>query len=182
MIYGQPDGYGRYGILEQDDDGRLLCHECGQWWQHLATHARLAHDITAAEYRHAHGLGTTTRLVGLQARERMAAAYDRHRDTHLAALERSRNPREAVAQSLSHRGGQWAPEVRAKRRAAGRASRSVDLTPPQLDYLGDDTDLQQWADRARRLLTDGVTQAALARAADITPAAVAQRLRRYPAR
>ena len=179
--YGAPDGFGRYGILCQDGDGRLLCHECGRWWNQLATHLRGKHEIEAADYRRDHGLGTTTRLVGTSVRAKLVAAYDEHRDVHLAALERSRNPREAARGSLSHTGGTWAPEVRAKRQAVGRASRTPDLTPEQIAYLGDGVELQQWADRARGMIEhDGTSLAALARAADISPATVGQRLRRYP--
>lgn len=60
---GDRDGHGRYGVLDQDDRGWLLCHECGHWWRHLAAHVR-AHGLHARDYRAAHGLPATTRLVG----------------------------------------------------------------------------------------------------------------------
>lgn len=180
MNFGDPDGFGQYGILDHDEAGKLLCHECGRWWNQLATHLRGAHQIEAADYRRDHGLGTTTRLVGRSVRQKLAAAYDLHRDEHLADLERSRNPQEAVRNTIAHRGGEWAPEVRAKRQAVGRASRTPDLTEQQLEQLGDSTDLQRWADRARTLIErDGISLASLGRAADISPATVGQRLRRY---
>ncbi|WP_300265518.1 hypothetical protein [Microbacterium sp.] len=181
--YGAPDGHGRYGMLEADD-GKLRCHECGEWRAHLATHARLAHDITAAEYRERHGLGATTRLVGTAVREKMRVAYDRNRDLHLAVLEQHRDPGLAAANSRSHtKSAPWAPEVRAKRQAVGRARRSPDLTPEQARRLGDGIDLQQWADAARELLAEGATIAAIARASGgIMGTTVAQRLRRYPPR
>lgn len=39
----------RHGYLDVED-GRLVCHECARTYLHLATHVRLAHDLTAAEY------------------------------------------------------------------------------------------------------------------------------------
>ena len=40
LSYGDPDGYGVYGVLQQSDDGCfLLCHECGKWFEHLGLHA-----------------------------------------------------------------------------------------------------------------------------------------------
>lgn len=34
MELGESDGFGRYGILEEDAAG-LLCHECGERFGHL---------------------------------------------------------------------------------------------------------------------------------------------------
>lgn len=182
MRVGDPDGHGAYGRLDRED-GQVRCHECGQWWQHLATHARLAHGLTAAAYRQAHGLGATTPLVGDDTRARMRASFEPRRDQHLADLDAHRDAAAAAARSRSHtRAEPWAPEIRARRQEVGRATRSADLTPQQAALLGDGIDLQQWADAARSLRADGVTLAALARSADISPATVSQRLRRYPPR
>ena len=46
---------GRYGILDLDETG-VLCHECGRRLRGLGTHLLKAHDMTAADYRDAHGL------------------------------------------------------------------------------------------------------------------------------
>lgn len=54
--YGAPDGHGRYGILGRDDEGRVVCHECGRPCEQLATHLRYSHDMSAVEYREAHGI------------------------------------------------------------------------------------------------------------------------------
>ena len=33
--YGDPDGYGVYGVLQHSDDGLLVqCHDCGEWYAH----------------------------------------------------------------------------------------------------------------------------------------------------
>lgn len=56
MGVGEEDGHGRYGVLDEDDDG-LLCHDCGKRFAHLGLHVYKAHGLTAKEYRAAHGLG-----------------------------------------------------------------------------------------------------------------------------
>jgi ROS/MUCR transcriptional regulator protein len=61
MRFGQRDGHGRYGILDDTAEG-LLCHECGQRWRHLGVHVVRGHGITPEAYRERHGL---QRLVGL---------------------------------------------------------------------------------------------------------------------
>lgn len=180
MRVGDRDGHGRYAQLEHDDEGRLLCHECGTWWRHLATHVRGAHGIPAAAYRQAHGLGATTRLVGDGVRERMRTAYAARGDEPLQRLAAARDPDAARAAGPTT----WAPETRAARSATARARRGRALTPDEAARLADaDDDLQTWADRARELLTQpDVTARSLADAADIAMPTVHQRLRRYPAR
>lgn len=177
--YGAPDGYGRYGMLDRDDEGRLLCHECGRWWQQLATHVRGAHGVTAAEYRKAHGLSTRTRLVGTVVQGKLSARWDApDRERRLERLAEVRDI--GRARSLNTREGHWRPERVAKRMAVA-AARRVDLTAAQVEELGDVTDIAGWAARARRLMErDGVSAAAIGRAVGLTSPTVLQRLRRYP--
>lgn len=176
--YGAPDGYGRFGILDRDDTGLLLCHECGRWWMHLATHVTRSHQMRAAEYRLAHGLSTGTRLVSSSTRERMRESWERNRDRHLADLESSRDP--DAARSAVSSGARWRPELVARRINAAVAHR-VDLTPAQVEFLGDIADIPGWAERVRRLVDrDDVSLAAIARATGLATATVSQRLRRYP--
>lgn len=68
MNVGDPDGHARYAVLDQDMDG-LLCHECGPRFAHLGLHAWKGHDLTAAEYRKAHGLARRRGLVASSTRE-----------------------------------------------------------------------------------------------------------------
>lgn len=70
MDIGDRDGHGRYGVLDEDDDG-LLCHECGGRFAHLGLHAFKRHGTTAAEDRQAHGLGRSRGLVASATRERI---------------------------------------------------------------------------------------------------------------
>ncbi|MGH3974070.1 MAG: MucR family transcriptional regulator [Pseudonocardiaceae bacterium] len=61
------DASGRAAI-DEDADG-LLCHECGRRFAHLGLCAWKAHDLTAAEYREAHGLARSRGLVANSTRE-----------------------------------------------------------------------------------------------------------------
>ena len=79
---GEPDGYGRYGIMERGEDG-ALCHECGGWYVSVGAHAGPAHGMTAAQYRQAHGLARTQHAGGFQDAGhlgRSSAARDRRPD------------------------------------------------------------------------------------------------------
>ena len=186
LPYGAPDGHGRHGILDTTQEGLLLCHECGQAFSHLATHARRAHGLTAAQYRSAHGLGVSRRLVAPAVSERMRDSWEAHREEHLAALEEHRDPDTARSASpVGHTGsrGTSRPEVLAGYQARARARRGRNLTPEEAATLDDGLDLAAWAEAARALLTlDRVTASSLAAASDIAVATVHQRLRRYPPR
>lgn len=62
LSVGDPDGFGRYGIVSETVDG-LLCHDCGHHYAHLGLHAYRAHGTTADDYRAAHGLGRTGLVI-----------------------------------------------------------------------------------------------------------------------
>ena len=62
MQVGDPDGHGRYGIIDGDGK-RILCHECGRTYKSLAAHAQMAHQMTAEDYRSAHGIPKRIPLV-----------------------------------------------------------------------------------------------------------------------
>ena len=81
-VYGSPDGFGLYGVLGRDDDGRVVCHECGRACEQLATHLRYSHDMSAVEYREAHGLSTGTRLMGLSTLAKLSDSWHRHEAAH----------------------------------------------------------------------------------------------------
>lgn len=57
-----PSGHGVWGVLTTDGE-RLLCHECGAWFQALGVHVGMVHDGARA-YRLAHGLTLATPLTG----------------------------------------------------------------------------------------------------------------------
>ena len=62
MHPGDPDGHGRYGYLDGDDE-RVICHECGRGYRSLAAHVHATHGMTVADYRAAHGLPRGLPLV-----------------------------------------------------------------------------------------------------------------------
>ncbi|TWP34493.1 hypothetical protein [Leekyejoonella antrihumi] len=95
MNVGEQDGHGRYGVLDEDDDG-LLCHECGRRFTHLGLHAWKGHGVTAAAYRRAHGLARSRGLVVSGTRE---AITDNARRTFVAkkTLVAARDPAAALA-------------------------------------------------------------------------------------
>lgn len=74
MHLGEQGSHGLYGVLDGNDDG-LLCHECGRRFTHLGLHAWRGHGMTANEYRIAHGLARSRRLVASATRSRQT----RHR-------------------------------------------------------------------------------------------------------
>lgn len=180
MRYGDSDGYGRHGILDTDDDGLLICHECGKSWKHLATHLRRSHGIAAREYREAHGLPLTTPLVAPVVSEKMRESWGKNEAFHTASLDVSRDPEKARKASL---GGTWSVGTRARQSQRSQARASRDLTPAEVEQLGDLYNIPTWTASLRALMTrhPELSHAAIARSTGISPATVTQRLRRYPA-
>lgn len=163
----------RHGYLDEHD-GRLICHECGRTFLHLATHIRLAHGLTAAEYRAAHGLGVTTALVAPMTSARMSERASRpERLAHLATI---RDPEKLAA----HRGKpSWRPE--AVRRSVERGEAARRDVPAQLAaQLPPWIDLLAWTRAAHDIIDAGYSINALARAVDRPAVTVGQRLRRHP--
>ncbi len=57
------------------DDGRVQCHICGHFYEHLGAHSYHRHGLSADDYRAAFGLKQATKLIGdgyRQARRRAA--------------------------------------------------------------------------------------------------------------
>lgn len=178
MRYGQADGHGRYGILDTDDAGRLVCHECGAAYDHLTTHAAGAHGIRAAEYRQRHGLARSVPLVSERVRERMRAAWERNASLHLRELSAHRDPDTARAESMQVTAGQSrTPGALASYRAA--RTRAAGTLPVELATQLEGLTVDVWCQVTARLLADGWPLAACARASGITPGAAEQRMRRW---
>jgi hypothetical protein len=70
LSLGDPDGYGRYGVLEEQPGG-LVCHECRRTFPSLGLHAYRGHGMTAAQYRERHGLQRTAGLITAELRTRI---------------------------------------------------------------------------------------------------------------
>lgn len=91
---GQPVGAGVYGRITEDEEGRLICHECGKAYLNLAVHTFLAHGLTAAEYRETYELPRTTKLAAPSVRERISRSSSK--PEALARLARVRDPQAAA--------------------------------------------------------------------------------------
>ncbi|MFI6823228.1 sigma-70 family RNA polymerase sigma factor [Micromonospora sp. NPDC050187] len=115
---GIQNRHGRYARLDISDDGEtLLCHECGQWKRSLGRHASIRHGITAAEYRHRHGLPAGQSLASPATRRRFAAmphiqpgnsawrAFAEHRDPAKARAARKAKAAAADDSITGRRGG-----------------------------------------------------------------------------
>ncbi|WP_416901283.1 sigma-70 family RNA polymerase sigma factor [Micromonospora echinospora] len=96
---GIQNRYGRYARLDVSDDGETLrCHECGQWKRSLGRHASIRHGLTAAEYRHRHGLPAGQSLASPAARRRFAAmSHIQPGNSAWQALAEHRDPAHARA-------------------------------------------------------------------------------------
>ncbi|EUA09722.1 ROS/MUCR transcriptional regulator family protein [Mycobacterium kansasii 662] len=140
MRVGDRDGHGAFGQLTTDENGHLVCHECGRAFLHLATHAMRTHGLSGAQYRARHGLELTAVLIAGEIRQKMSQAWELHRDEHVANLDRSRNPDRARAQMRPR--SQWPAASRVRRSAALSAKRGRLLTDDEMRQLGDDLPLQ----------------------------------------
>ena len=115
---GQPVGAGVYGRITEDEEGRLICHECGQACLSLAAHVMRTHGMSAAEYREAYELPRTTKLIASSLRERTGARASS--PENLARLARARDPQAAAdARTVD------------TFRAVSRAQRSRHASPPK---------------------------------------------------
>lgn len=91
---GQPVGAGVYGSVTVDEEGRLICHECGGAFLSLAAHVFLAHGMTADEYREVYELSRSTKLTAVSVRERIGRSAAR--PENLSRLARVRDPKAAA--------------------------------------------------------------------------------------
>jgi hypothetical protein len=129
LSLGDPDGYGRYGVLEEQPGG-LVCHECGRTFPSLGLHAYRGHGMTAAQYRERHGLQRTAGLITAALRTRIQDnARAQMASPAGQAFIQARDPQRAqaarLAQSLP-----WRTATRGTNRAArvGRGRRGTEVT------------------------------------------------------
>lgn len=91
---GQPIGAGVYGSVTVDEEGRLICHECGKACLSLAAHVVRAHGMSAAEYREVYELPRSTKLTAVSVRERIGVSAAS--PENLSRLARVRDPKAAA--------------------------------------------------------------------------------------
>ncbi|MFD7957283.1 MucR family transcriptional regulator [Streptomyces ardesiacus] len=124
--YGQPDGHGHYGIL--DDDGTsVLCHECGRRYRSLGAHVSGAHGMSAAEYKAAHGLARSRSLAATALRE----TFSQHASARVGTagwqrFETARDPQAAAhARTFPPAPAQTRRSQATQSVANGKASRKI---------------------------------------------------------
>ena len=116
LSLGDPDGYGRYGVLEEQPGG-LVCHVCGRTFSSLGLHAYRGHGMTA-------GLITAELRARIQdkARAQMASSAGQ-------AFIEARDPQKAQAARLAQP-RPWRTATRATNRAAraGKGRHGTEVT------------------------------------------------------
>lgn len=55
--------FGQFGRLDYNSQGRVRCHVCGGWFDHLGAHTNAKHDLPADDYRRAFGLRQKDKLI-----------------------------------------------------------------------------------------------------------------------
>lgn len=77
LNFGDVDGFGRFGILQETEEG-VICHQCGGAYAHLGLHSAKAHDLRSVNYRIKHGLRRSTGLVAEATRAKIMANATRN--------------------------------------------------------------------------------------------------------
>jgi hypothetical protein len=123
LSLGDPDGYGRYGVLEEQPGG-LVCHECGRTFPSLGLHAYRGHGMTAAQYRERHGLQRTAGLITAELRTRIQDNAKAHMASPAGqAFIQARDPqRHRPHDSPSRAHGEQPPGQRTERPAPAQAA------------------------------------------------------------
>lgn len=94
-----PSGVSVSGALEYNqEEDKIRCHECGEWFDALGVHVKHAHQITAREYKRKHALKLGTALVNERLRVTLAAKAS----LRPGQVERAKHMRKV---STGHRAG-----------------------------------------------------------------------------
>jgi len=81
------DGYGYPGvILERTSDGKIQCHECGDWFETLGNHTLTAHKLTAQEYKKKYSLRKKDVLISRSMKTKQSKNHKRHNRLTLKSL------------------------------------------------------------------------------------------------
>nr|DAX96027.1 MAG TPA: ROS/MUCR transcriptional regulator protein [Caudoviricetes sp.] len=178
MQVGDTDGYGRYGLIDEDDGG-LLCHECGKRYRHLSTHIAMGHKMRVADYRRAHGLHAKRPLAARSVRENMRSSWEKHAETHLSDLEKHRTPLKAVEASRESSRNR-SPGAKAGRAAVLRSRHGRPLTQTEIDALDKTGSIPEWCQVAHKIMEDStVSLQSLSESVGLKKTTVNQRMRKY---
>ena len=175
MQVGNTDGYGRYGLIDEDDSG-LLCHECGKRYRHLSTHVSLGHKMRVADYRRRHGLHAKRPLVASEVRDNMRESWGTHRELHLEKLDKYRDPQKAIAASVDATRNK-SEGARAGQRASLQRRRGRPLNEDEITALQSTSTIGEWCQVAYRILDDpSVSINSLAKSIGMKPVTAHHRL------
>lgn len=61
----------KIGELEYMDDGRIICHLCGNSYHKLGAHIFNTHHLTTSNYKQQFGLNKNTKLTSIEYQTRM---------------------------------------------------------------------------------------------------------------
>jgi hypothetical protein len=105
-------GFGFVGAITRTTDGeKIQCHICGYFFNNLGSHVRIAHTITAREYKYKFGLRITEGLVSFIERTRMQVRYnDKARTAAWKGLARIKERRDKDPWQTG--GDVWSPQTR----------------------------------------------------------------------
>lgn len=178
MEVGDIDGFGRYGIVDENENG-ILCHTCGKRYRHLATHLTMGHGDTVADYRARHGLAAKRRLVAQSVRARMSEKWYVNEELHLADLDKHRDPLKAVRASVPY-SKQRSAGAKASRDQYLRSRAGRPLTDKEKARLDAARDVAEWSTIALEILEDlTVSVKSLARSTGVKTVTAEARIRRY---
>lgn len=125
LTFGDKDGFGRFGMLDEDENG-LKCHECEWRGVHLGLHTAKTHQLPARDYRIRHGLRRSKGLVATATRE-IQRVNAKSRYTENGPLAATRDLSKANAARLGaarHASAEEVAQRDARLRQMGRNSRS----------------------------------------------------------
>jgi len=64
-------GSGWYGLMAYNEEGQLMCHECGGFFEQLCVHSKQKHGLSAHDYKIKYGLFSKTKLVSKKLSQKM---------------------------------------------------------------------------------------------------------------
>ncbi|UQA91376.1 MucR family transcriptional regulator [Streptomyces halobius] len=145
--------------VQPEEDGRVQCLECRQWFRALPAHLNRREGLTADEYRERHGLAATHPLVSsdLSERWRQQTTARLHAGDVVPIAERMPPEGRAAAGragTARHVETSSRPEVRDRHRAAVAKGRSMAHANKRaaLDALATTRGYTDWGDLIRSTL------------------------------
>ncbi len=93
------NGFGWYGLQAYNEQGQLMCHECGEFFDNLGKHTSPKHNLDAKEYKKKYGLILKDRLTSdsLHTKIRFQRLNDTSNTKRLKELSKQSQPLGAAA-------------------------------------------------------------------------------------